>query len=210
MIRCSFNHGGQRPLNSLKPLKHPWFFSCPWKFPWNPWKIKIILGTLEVQDLYPWNPWNFKFSGHFQPYYLLEIQNFPTAWDTKISELNEKTYFWNPSDSRGYSTFILKGFNLHGLWPIKCHWNHMRSAGVGDGKGGCKINTSSDLCAFSANLNHWISKIFSVGPSYNGPSFITTITKASTGETLEVLFKIKGTDWKDWFVRKITRFSWLS
>ena len=48
----------------------------------------------------------------------------------------------------------------------------MRKAGLGSRKGGI---LSFDLCAFSANLKHWKSKIFFVRPNYNGPSFTTTM-----------------------------------
>ena len=69
-----------------------------------------------------------------------------------------------------------------------------------------KLILYSDLCAFSANLKHWESKIFSVGPNYLYHNYKESICWRMP---LRFCSKSRGLKRLILFFRKISRFLWL-
>ena len=104
--------------------------SDPW-IPWNPWNtldffpaLENFLETLEKSILF-WGPLKSKiytletleisnFQAIFSHFNFQKYKIFPTAWDTNISELNEKTSLGTPEIQGVIPRSFLRGlpFNL--------------------------------------------------------------------------------------------------
>ena len=125
------------------------------------WPVTLeFLETLEKSNYFG-DPWS---TSAIYALETLEISNF----QANFSHFNFQKYKFFPT--RGIKTsanqmrkYIFETSEILGVIPrsFKCHWNHMRSAGLGSRMGG--ILSSG---AFSAYLKHWKSKIFSVGPNF--------------------------------------------